>query len=150
MRGRHAGDLTHAAARVVRARLATRERRLQQLLRQLGHVDVGRRLSEIRTRLVSADGRLGGAATRRNHRADAQLRNAARRLETLSPLAVLGRGYAVCWNAERTEVVRDADRVAAGEQVLVTLARGELTCGVISKSPATEQPPESPENRKRG
>jgi exodeoxyribonuclease VII large subunit len=138
MRGRHAAELAHAAARVIRAGLAVRERRLQQLQRQLGHFDVGRRLSEIRTRLVSAEGRLAGAAVRRNHRADAQLRNAARRLETLSPLAVLGRGYAVCWNAERTAVVRDADRVAPGDQVRVTLARGELACEVRSKNAATD------------
>jgi exodeoxyribonuclease VII large subunit len=130
MRGRHAADLTHTAARVMRAGIAARERRLQQLQRQLALYDLGRRLSDIRTRLVSVESRLNGAVVRRSHRADAQLRNAARRLETLSPLGVLARGYAVCWTADRTRIVRAATDVAPGDSVQVTLAEGELTCDV--------------------
>ncbi len=84
----------------------------------------------IRTRLVSGEGRLGGAIARRRHTADARLRGCASRLDTLSPLAVLGRGYAVCWNADRTEVVRDAAETTPGDRVRVTLAKGELDCEV--------------------
>src|SRR5436190_20772780 len=51
MRGRHAAELSHALARVMRARLAARERRRQQLERQLTMFDLGRRLAGIRTRL---------------------------------------------------------------------------------------------------
>ena len=53
----------------------------------------------------------------------ARLRGAAARLDSLSPLAVLGRGYAVCWNADRTAIIRDAATVAPGEQVRVRRAR---------------------------
>ena len=80
-----------------------RERQLQQLRRRLDTCDLGRRLAAIRTRLVTVDGRVTGAMGRRWQRADARLRECAGRLETLSPLAVLGRGYAVCWNADRTQ-----------------------------------------------
>jgi exodeoxyribonuclease VII large subunit len=114
----------------MRGRLALRERRLQQLRRQLDTCDLGRRLAAIRTRLVGGEGRLRNAIARRRHRADMQLRDCAGRLDTLSPLAVLGRGYAVCWNADRTEVVRDAATKAAGDEVIVTLTRGELHCDV--------------------
>jgi exodeoxyribonuclease VII large subunit len=134
MRERHAAELSHALARVMRAGLAARGRRLQTLERQLNTFDMGRRLAGIRTRLVSADGRLAAAAVRRRHRAESQLRECAGRLETLSPLAVLGRGYAVCWNEARTAVVRDASRVPPGERVRVTLARGELECEVRSQA----------------
>jgi exodeoxyribonuclease VII large subunit len=56
------------------------------------------------------------------------------RLESLSPLAVLGRGYAVCWDADRTRVIRDASAVSIGERVRVTLNRGELECEVAGTS----------------
>jgi exodeoxyribonuclease VII large subunit len=134
MRERYAADLMHVLARAARAGLAARDRRLQRLRRQLEAFDLGRRLAGIRTRLVAGDGRLSAAMTRRHHGADARLRMCASRLETLSPLAVLGRGYAVCWNAERTRVLRARSEVSPGDRVRVTLARGELECEVRSNA----------------
>ncbi len=55
---------------------------------------------------------------------------AAARLHALSPLAVLGRGYAVCWTADRTTLVRQADQLAPGDRVRVTLGVGEVGCEV--------------------
>ena len=137
MRGRHAGELTHVAARMIRAGIAARDRRLQHLDRQLGFFDLGRRMADIRTRLVAAEGRLAGAMTRRRHRAAAQLGNCAGRLDSLSPLAVLGRGYAVCWSGDRTRVLRSSSDVRVGDPVRVTLAKGELECDVRATDPAT-------------
>ena len=94
--------------------------------------DVRRRFGAIRTRLVAVDGRLRASADRRVHAADARFRATAARLDSLSPLAVLGRGYAVCWNADRTAIVRDAATVQPGDQVHVKLERGELDCAVTS------------------
>ena len=130
MRGRHAAELTHALHRGLRARLAARERAYQALRLTLETFDLRRRLGRVRTRLVAADGRLAAATARVRHRADGRLRGAAARLEALSPLAVLARGYAVCWNDARTAVIRDAAGVAVGDRVRVTLAHGELDCDV--------------------
>jgi exodeoxyribonuclease VII large subunit len=73
---------------------------------------------------------LAGAVAHRRHLADAALRSCASRLDTLSPLAVLARGYAVCWNADRTQALRDAVEVAPGDTVRVTLSRGEIEAKV--------------------
>jgi exodeoxyribonuclease VII large subunit len=130
MRGRHAADLTYSAARAIGAGLAVRDRRLQQLRRRLDLFDVSRRLAGVTAQLVSAEGRLTAAMTRRRSRTAARLGSCAGRLETLSPLAVLARGYAVCWTGDRSQVVRDASEVRPGDSVQVTLAKGELECEV--------------------
>jgi exodeoxyribonuclease VII large subunit len=134
MHGRHAAELEHELRRAVRSALASRERSHQRLRLTLETFDLRRRLGAIRTRLVGANGRLAAAAARSLHARDAQLRGAAAQLESLSPLAVLGRGYAVCWNADRTQVIRDASTVQPGDAVRVTLNRGELECDVRGRS----------------
>jgi exodeoxyribonuclease VII large subunit len=130
LRGRHAGDLTHEMRGAARAALSRRERAYQMLRLKLETFDLRRRFGAVRTRLVSVDGRLAAAVTRRLHGSDGRLRANAGRLESLSPLGVLGRGYAVCWNADHTSIVRDASRVDAGDEVHVRLHRGELHCHV--------------------
>jgi exodeoxyribonuclease VII large subunit len=130
MRGRHAGDLTYELRGTIRARLSARERAYQSLRLTLETFDLRRRLGGVRTRLVAADGRLTSGIRRRAHRDDSRLRSAAARLDSLSPLAVLGRGYAMCWNHDRTRIIRDASTVAPGDAVRVALERGELECEV--------------------
>jgi exodeoxyribonuclease VII large subunit len=55
--------------------------------------------------------------------------HAAERLEDLSPLAILGRGYAVCYRPDGS-VERAAREIAPGERVDVRLAEGRLGCAV--------------------
>jgi exodeoxyribonuclease VII large subunit len=141
MRDRHAAELSHELRRTMRARLSGRERAYQTLRLKLETFDLRRRFAGVRTRLVGADGRLAAAVRRRTTRWDARLRSAAARLDTLSPLAVLGRGYAVCWNHDRTQIVRDAAAVAPGDAVRVTLERGELSCRVEPAGLEEQDPP---------
>ena len=68
----------------------------------------GRRLAAIRGKLEIATGRLHAGIARRHDRAAARMGAVVGRLESLSPLAVLGRGYAVCWNDDRTAIIRTA------------------------------------------
>jgi exodeoxyribonuclease VII large subunit len=129
LRSRHAAELTHDLRTAVTARLAAHDRRWQALRRNLDAFDLRRRLASVRTRLVAVDGRLATAATRRRHAADARLRTTAARLESLSPLRVLGRGYAVAFTSEGT-VIRDADAVRPGQQMAVRVEHGQIDCTV--------------------
>lgn len=133
MYGRHASELTHQLRRGILAQLGRRERELRVLQPRLEAGDLRRRLAVSRGRLGAADGRLRSAVQRTRERADARFRVLAGRLENLSPLAVLARGYAVCWNADRTAIIRDADQVAPGERFRVTLQRGELRGQVVGR-----------------
>jgi exodeoxyribonuclease VII large subunit len=130
MRGRHAGELTHQIRAAMRALIERRARGYRALRQRLEQRDLARHLASMRGRLGGADGRLTASAERTRMRADARFRALAGRLESLSPLAVLGRGYAVCWNADRTAIVRSAASVAPGDRVHVTLANGEIDCRV--------------------
>jgi exodeoxyribonuclease VII large subunit len=130
MRGRHAAELTHHLRSAVRAAIEGRAREYRGLRQRLEQRDLARRLASIHGRLTAAEGRLSGAAHKARHRADARFRALAGRLENLSPLAVLGRGYAVCWNADKTAIVRSAATVSPGDRVQVTLADGEIGCRV--------------------
>jgi exodeoxyribonuclease VII large subunit len=134
MRGRHTADLSHELRRALRGHVASRQHAWQTLRLTLETFDLRRRLGRVRARLVTADGRLHAATAGARHQFDRRLRGAAARLDALSPLAVLGRGYAVCWNADRTAVLRDAAAVAPGDRVRVTLARGELECDVTGRT----------------
>jgi len=131
LHGRHVSELTHQLQRAVRARLAAREREFRVVRQRLEANDLGRRMAVSRGRLQGADTRLRAAAIRARERADARFRVLAGRLENLSPLAVLARGYAVCWNDTRTVIVRAAAETAPGDRVRVTLGQGELACEVL-------------------
>ena len=50
------------------------------------------------------------------------------RLETLSPLATLARGYSICTRSDLRSIIRNADEVSRGELVQVKLYQGRLFC----------------------
>ena len=79
--------------------------------------------------LDGARGRLmrTGAAMTDPYRASVAV--SAARLHDLSPLAIIGRGYAMA-KGEDGRVVSSVDGVAAGERLVVTLSDGELDCTV--------------------
>ncbi len=135
MRARHAGELAAELRQVVAGSMTRRSRRHEQLRRALDQFDPRHRLAGVRARLITHDNQLGRALTRRLHLADSQFKALANRLDGLSPLAVLARGYAVCWNDARTEIIRDAEVVKRGDEVLVTLEHGELRCAVTDSRP---------------
>ena len=131
MRGRHCAETTHALRHAARASVHRRLRAFQVLRLQLEQYDLRRRLGGVRARLLGVDGKIREAAMLRHHAAEARLQNCAARLDSLSPLAVLGRGYAVVWDESRTRVVRRSSEVKAGDGVRVTLSEGELRCEVV-------------------
>jgi exodeoxyribonuclease VII large subunit len=142
LRGRHVAELTATLRHGMMRRLQLQRRTLQDLRVRLEAVDQRRRLASLRGRLIAADGRLGACVQEAHHRADRRLRTLAGRLENLSPLAVLSRGYAVCWAADRTTILRDASGVVAGETVHVGLEHGQLECEVRRSEPRAQPRPQ--------
>jgi len=56
------------------------------------------------------------------------------RLETLSPIAILERGYSIARTIPDLKVVRNPRRVAINQDLEVMVAKGSLTCRVKEKS----------------
>ncbi|WP_417566911.1 exodeoxyribonuclease VII large subunit [Marinobacter sp.] len=68
------------------------------------------------------------------------LEHAAQTLNVVSPLATLGRGYAIVRDADG-RIVRDASVISAGQTIFARVARGELTAKVTSVKSSEETGP---------
>ena len=97
------------------------------------------RLSGGRHRLERLDGRLHGGLTRTLAGAQHRVGSLVGRLDSLSPLAVLGRGYSLTRTATG-EIVRDVTQVAPGDLVEVLLGRGSLDCRVERTKERDDRP----------
>jgi exodeoxyribonuclease VII large subunit len=130
MTQRRTDELTRSMRDALRAAFSVRARRLQTIERRLDAFHLGRRLARNKTTLVGVDARLRHAITRRAHDSSARLGGLAGRLDTLSPLKVLARGYAICWNDDRTRAIRNAADVKTGDTVHVELSQGAIAAKV--------------------
>jgi exodeoxyribonuclease VII large subunit len=87
------------------------------------------RVAEIRRRraaIINARSLLGERTGRRLERLRAHLQELSRKLDVLSPLAVLARGYAVAYRDGSTAPILAASSVTIGERIRVRLHEGEL------------------------
>jgi exodeoxyribonuclease VII large subunit len=130
LRERDARELATRLRRAALTSLVRARQDIDALRRRLDRHDARRLVGTWRTRLAVADGRLAEHIRRRRLEATSVLAELSAELHALGPLAVLGRGYAVCWNESRTSIIRSSRRVRAGDRVSVTLAEGELACRV--------------------
>ena len=130
-----AWERLHAA--VARMRTARAER-LRGLAVRLRRLRPERRVSATATRLDRALARARRGTGLLVSRGRERLAATGARVEAMSPLAVLARGYAVCRDA-RGRVLKDAARVAVGDDVDVRLHRGSLRCEVRRTTTGKEE-----------
>ena len=114
-------------------RLRRSSDRLQQVSTRLARQDIAHRLQAGRERLVTLEGRLqrAGAGTIAGGRRRQEI--LARQLATLSPLAVLARGYALVFDGEGA-LLKDAAAAAVGDPLRVRLGRGNVSATVTDTS----------------
>lgn len=88
-------------------------------------------IDQRRLELDSIRLRLDAAATGRLHRERQEFARLAAKLDALSPLKVLGRGYSIALDAEG-RAVREAGQLKAGDKLNLRLSRGGAKCLVES------------------
>jgi len=111
------------------AQLRQRQAGVANLTAAVLHHDPRQALAQARERLVAARTRLHHSMERSIQIAAATLRALDARLHSLSPLAVLDRGYALVLTAEGG-VVRSAAQLSMGDKVVTRLADGAFTSRV--------------------
>jgi exodeoxyribonuclease VII large subunit len=125
-------ERTLALGELLRRRLRVGAERLLAQQRRLAGIDLRIRLAELRLRIEQGRERLGNCSERfitaRHHR----LAELAVQLDERSPLRLLGRGYAICYDASG-RLLRGVEGVELGDEIAVQLARGRLGAAVNRK-----------------
>jgi exodeoxyribonuclease VII large subunit len=141
-------DLAARAEQAVEMKLSILMERQENLSAAVQRHDPRERLNQSRQRLTAAHTHMEMAMLHRMHEAQSQRGALNARLDTLSPLAVLDRGYALVQD-EQGRVVRDAASLATGEVVSTRLARGRFTSRVEEIPVESGKDNSAKERRKR-
>ena len=125
-------DLEQRLRLALRGNVSVRQQLLESLSTRLWRENPRHRLealcahaAALRQRLVTVFAGSLGALEQR-------LALASRTLDAVSPLATLGRGFAVVSRADDGTLLRDAAQAPAGTEIEARLARGRLRATVIS------------------
>jgi exodeoxyribonuclease VII large subunit len=122
-------ELKNRLDRSERQILEQHRRRLETAAAAVRHYDVRRMLASIHQELDSRLAALAAAARTLLLRQRGIFNQLTGQLEALSPLAILDRGYALVFDSAGV-LLKDADRVKAGDEISARLAKGMLTATV--------------------
>ncbi len=132
-RGLRLAELEGRIRMALERAIGERQRRLEGFLRLLEAHSPGRLLASVERRIDEGEQRLVAAIKGIVADRERGLEAAAGKLDSLSPLGVLRRGYSITWRLPDRSLVKDACQVEEGDQVEITLAEGKLWCEVKRK-----------------
>lgn len=123
-------------AAALRWRLATVRSRLEAVAAHRVFRLPRSRIEDLALRLDELDARATRALRQRLLFARTHVQQQAGRLDALSPLGVLGRGYSLTQRAADGRIVRDAAELSAGDEILTRFARGRASSRVEEVQPS--------------
>lgn len=124
----------------IRGRLQTAGWRLDSLARHPVFLRPFDRVRAAAQRVDQWDARLVLAVRRVRERAEQRWRTAAERLESLSPLAVLGRGYTVTQEEDTGRPLRSSAAIVPGMRLRTIFAQGWALSTVEAAAPSRDRP----------
>lgn len=113
-------------------RAAAARTRLEALAAQRAFRRPFDRVHDLARRLDELSVRAGRAARRRHEQSAGRLERLSAQLDSLSPLAVLARGYSITERVADGGLIRDADSLQVGDLVRTRFAKGSATGRVES------------------
>ncbi len=119
---------------VLAARIRLQRTRIAELAASVLHHDPRQQLAHARQHLAYFRSRIDRSLERVIESSASRLGSLDARLHSLSPLAVLDRGYALVLAADNS-VVRSTAQVSSGDQLTTRLADGSFTSRVESTTP---------------
>ena len=108
-------------------------RRFESLSAAVRHYDVRRILAGIGKELDARNAAMAAAERSLLRQRRARLEQLAGQVEALSPLAILGRGYALVFDASG-KLLKDAGLVKMGDEITARLAKGTISAKVKGRS----------------
>ncbi len=132
-RSRHAALARRLAQAHPGSRLAQQAQRLDELEQRLATA-CRARISDLEQLRSALSQRLGAAVREQLRQLGHRMALAQRGLDAVSPLATLGRGFALVTRADGS-LVQDARQLEVGEIITARLARGAVSALVTAKQP---------------
>jgi exodeoxyribonuclease VII large subunit len=133
VRAQRVDEMSRRAGRALVARLEQGRDRSGRLRERLEAFRWDRQLSARREHLSHRTGRLEALLRGAVERHRATLGRLAGQMNALSPLAVLGRGYALAWDETTGTLLRDAAETSEGRGLRIRLHRGSVRATVESR-----------------
>ncbi len=133
---RHLDQLTMRLAGQMKSRISLLESRLNGLKKRLRAPLDLLRMQALRQKQAAE--RLVQAMQRKLLQHDNELSALCAKLNALSPLAVLGRGYAIVRHPRTDSIVVNAGQVMAGDSLQIRLARGRIEAQVTATADQEE------------
>ncbi|MFV1951728.1 MAG: exodeoxyribonuclease VII large subunit [Nitrospinota bacterium] len=116
--------------RSIRSILGDKRVLLASHLRSLSLLSPQKRLERMKETLANLKQKLESNIRYRAELLRKHLEGTMKRLDALSPLAILERGYSICRQLPSYSIIKESGSVQKGDKINIRLSRGELVCGV--------------------
>ena len=120
-----ADDLLSRASNAINMNARTKVQVYSGVAARLSPIGLSSRVSEIKRRLGLLEHRSAATASEMTRGRQIELEKGMARLDALSPLAVLTRGYSIT-QKQTGEIVRDSKQANIGERLNIRLSKGRL------------------------
>jgi exodeoxyribonuclease VII large subunit len=119
----------------MRATVADSRWEVGQFQNALDRLSPAHMINTYRQRLDEVSSRLEKAVQTRLDRTGLQLENLRRSLQSLNPIAVLNRGYAIVTREIDGNVVKNASHIGIDEDIHIQVSQGSLDARITKTNP---------------